>query len=147
MKQGIRFVIFIVVSFVAVFSAYLFIKGRADAKKYAAELNLIESCNPDAIKKIKVDSFTGDSTRVLNYTEALQIKEIVTEIQKAKPPYFEGRHGLFSYCRLHMFTHDGREITLDLSKDNTRLVRIKYAPEGMTIFSRGSEELSFLFSI
>lgn len=147
MKQGIRFVFFIMVSFLAVFSAYIFIKGKADAKKYAGELTLIKSCNFSGVKKIKVHKFWGKTEPDIIYIDSSTIGKILSEICKATPlQTYSTREGEIRSILLHIYTAEGIALVFLLSKDGSRPVRVEYNPEDVCLWSRETEELSFLFT-
>jgi hypothetical protein len=98
------------------------------------------------IESIKIDNFSNDVTRNIEYTQLYDIKIIMSGIFTGSSHFVTSRVGTYQYCRMQLIKKDGEIISLRLSKDDRSIVNVEYIPIDIDLLSRKTEDLCFLFS-
>ncbi|MFM2305536.1 MAG: hypothetical protein RLZZ367_205 [Bacteroidota bacterium] len=147
MKEGWRFVAFLVIAFVAIGFTYTLVKLKVDSQKYSTHLAMIKSCGIADVYKVTLYN-TDNNNYGKDVTDSVVIGKIISAICKAKPvhAYLQREEKVPKLCILHIITLSGFEFSIRVIKDGSRPVTISYSPEDIVLWEGEADDLSFLFS-
>jgi hypothetical protein len=126
---------------VASLGTYLFYSER-----HAPELAFLKKCGAaNEITYIQLDNFSDSTGLKMTYDNPDEINKIIKGICEAPVTNIVSREGLLRTIDMHLHFKDNKVLTIQLMKDDRNVVMILYNPDGTSLLTKESSELTFLF--